>query len=73
MIDAHVHVWGEELLGVPWLQGAAEAPIRQPVGLDSWAAEAGRYPDGEVGNAILVTADETRPGQSLLLARAAAS
>ncbi|MDR1824744.1 MAG: amidohydrolase family protein [Bifidobacteriaceae bacterium] len=67
LIDSHVHIWGEELLAAPWLQGAFEAPIKRPIGLDDWAAAVGH------GQAILVTADETRPGQTLQLARAAAS
>ncbi|MDG9674172.1 amidohydrolase family protein [Micromonospora sp. DH14] len=67
-IDAHVHVWGEELLDAAWLAAPAARPIRRAFGLGDLAPElvlAG------VRHVVLVAADERDCAAQRLLAGAA--
>ena len=63
-VDAHAHVWGPELLDVPWLQGDETAAIRRPLGIEQLEVELER--DG-VDRVVLVAADETDAGNLRLM------
>lgn len=66
VIDAHLHVWGEELFGAPWLNDAEARSLRRTFSLD----DAARMHAAEgISSAVVVTADETYDGTVLLLAR----
>lgn len=66
VIDAHLHVWGEELLGAPWLNAAESRSLRRAFSLE----DAARMHVAEgISSAVVVTADETYDGTALLLAR----
>jgi L-fuconolactonase len=65
VIDAHLHVWGAELLDREWLNEARTRPIRQAFSLDD-AATMLRH-DGLAG-AVVVGADESDAGTARLLA-----
>lgn len=68
VIDAHVHVWGRELLDAAWLRERAARPIRATFDLDMLA------PDLAVAGidaVVLVAADETPDGTRRLLDAAA--
>ncbi len=69
-IDAHAHVWGTELLDVPWLRGDEAAAIRRPFAIGQLEAELER--DG-VDRVVLVAADETDAGNLRLMDVAAGS
>jgi L-fuconolactonase len=66
VIDAHFHVWGTELLDVPWLNEADALWLRRVFTLD----QAARMHQAEgISSAVAVTADESYEGTELLLAR----
>lgn len=66
VIDAHLHVWGEELLPAPWLNAPEARPLRRTFSLQDAALMHGA--EG-ISSAVVVTADETYDGTALLLAR----
>lgn len=67
IVDAHVHVWGRELLDASWLQDPAADILRRPFTLDElWPAAR----SGGVDRVVLVAADETLSGTRLLVERA---
>lgn len=66
MIDAHLHVWGAELLEVGWLTDERSRPLRRAFLLE----DAIRMLRAEgIASAVAVTADESDAGTALLLAR----
>lgn len=70
LIDAHAHVWGPELLDVPWLRAEVAAGIRRPFSLHQ--LEHQLTGDG-IDRVVLVAADETEAGNHRLLDAAARS
>jgi L-fuconolactonase len=70
LVDSHAHVWGPELLGVPWLAARAADGIRRPFPLDELERELALE---AVEKVVLVSADETVAGDLHLLALASQS
>ena len=68
VVDAHVHIWGSELLDVPWLQDPAVAVLRREFTLDELTPA---LDAAGVDRVVLVAAEETLAGTRLLLERAA--
>ncbi|MEU4537302.1 amidohydrolase family protein [Streptosporangium sp. NPDC023825] len=68
VVDAHVHVWGAELLGTGWLAEPASGAIRRIFTLDDLAPELATT---GVARVVLVAAEESDAGSERLLAGAA--
>ncbi|MDG4781344.1 amidohydrolase family protein [Micromonospora sp. WMMD961] len=67
-MDAHVHVWGEELLDAAWLDEPDTRPIRRAFALDDLTPE---LVHAGVDAVVLIAADESDAGAKRLLERAA--
>lgn len=66
VIDAHLHVWGGELLDIAWLTDERSRPLRRAFLLDE---AAGMLQTEGIASAVAVTADESEAGSALLLER----
>lgn len=66
MIDAHLHVWGAELLEVSWLADERSRSLRRAHSLDD---AVGMLRAEGISSAVAVVAEESEAGSALLLAR----
>ncbi|TQK17705.1 L-fuconolactonase [Microbacterium sp. SLBN-154] len=67
-VDSHIHVWGQELLEVRWLNSQRNRLIRRAISVEEASQVARRR---GVESFVAVTADESLSGTRRLLARCA--
>lgn len=67
VVDAHVHVWGAELLDIAWLGEPSAAALRREFTLDELSPALAA---SGIDRVVLVAADESLAGSRLLLERA---